>query len=139
MTLPASHEQRHIAQSKHNEYLLNENCFPDPCTQTLLEYKDWTATIAFYAALHYVDAYLHVKGFRATFQNHRERNDYLKNVVSVKDRAIGNVLRRYIALYKFSRLARYRPCFYHYVRLQDLCDHVKFALEELPRALNFSP
>lgn len=139
MTLPTTHHQRHATQARHNEDLLNEKPFPDPCTQTSLKYKDWTATIAFYVALHYIQAYLHIKGFRTAFRSHRERNDYLKTVVSIRDRAIDQVLSRYIGLYKFSRSARYRPCFYHYVRLQDLCSHLNFALKDLPRILRLTP
>jgi hypothetical protein len=138
MTLPTKPDQRHVTQATHNECLLNEACFPDPCTQKNINYKDWTATIAFYAALHYIQAYLHVKGLRTSFRNHRDRNDYLKNFVSVRDRTVSGILPKYIGLFKLSRLVRYRPCSYHYVSLNYLCSNLKFALEDLPRALKLS-
>ena len=62
MTLPIQHEKRHITQAKHNDNLLNEKCFPDPCNQSNLGYKDWMTTVCFYTALHYVEAYLHING-----------------------------------------------------------------------------
>jgi hypothetical protein len=136
MTLPLQHDKRHIRQAEHNEDLLRENCFPDPCSSANLRYGDWIITIAFYAALHYIEAYLHTSGFRATFLDHRERNDYLKNFVSVRDAKVARILQKYIGLYKLSRLVRYTPCQYYYTRVPDACNYFKFALEDLPKILN---
>jgi len=138
MLLPTQHDQRHIKQAKHNELLLKEDCFPNPCNQENLQYKDWNATIVFYAALHYLEAYLHAKGLKANFMSHRERNDYLKNVASIKDQSINKILVTYLQLYKLSRLARYNPCYYLYVRPRDLCKYIKFAFKELPKILKLS-
>lgn len=135
MTLPTQPDKRHVAQAKHNNDLLDESCFPDPRSGKPSRYKDWIGTVAFYVALHYVEAYLCANGWRWIFVGHRERNDYLKRVVSVRDRKIGKILPKYLGLYKYSTLTRYRPCFYHYVRLNDLSSHYKFALEDLPKAL----
>jgi len=135
MTLPIQPDQRHIKQAEHNSDLLHESCFPDPCVHPNPEYKDWTATIAFYIALHYVQAYLHRKGFKTIFKNHFERNDYLKNDASVKDARIARVLVNYLSLYKLSRNARYTACSFHYMRTRDLCHYFKFALNDLPKML----
>lgn len=138
MTLPIQQDKRHVVQAKHNSNLLDENCFPEPCSGKPSQYKDWTATIAFYVALHYVQAYLHANNWRTAFVSHRDRNDYLKNFVYIRDRKIRKILSKYLSLYKLSRLARYRPCHYHYIKLQDLCSHYRFALYDLPKILNLS-
>ncbi len=136
MTLPTQQDRRHVVQAKHNVDLLNENCFPNPYSQKPSKYKDWIGTVAFYAALHYVQAYLCANGWKTVFISHRERNDYLKKIVSIKDRKVDKILPKYLGLYKFSRRTRYRPCFYHYIRPRDLCSHYKFALEDLPKTLS---
>jgi len=136
MSLPTQPDKRYLTQAKHNDDLLGEDCFPDPRSGKPSKYQDWIGTVAFYTALHYVQAYLCVNRWRTAFVNHRERNDYLKKVVSVKDRNIGKILPKYLGLYKFSRRVRYSPCSYHYIRLNDLCSHYKFALEDLPKILN---
>jgi hypothetical protein len=134
--LPIKHDQRHIKQASHNASLLKEACFPDPCITAKVKYKDWTATVAFYIALHHISAYLHQNSYKAEFKSHRERNDYLKTIASLKDRKIRKILGRYLTLYKFCRRVRYSPCQYGYVRLNDLCKHVQFALKDLPKELN---
>lgn len=135
MTLPLQPDQRHLTQAKHNESLLSESCFPNPCSQTNLNYKDWTITIAFYIALHYLQAYLHQHSFRTSFTSHTERNDYLKNVVSVRDSKIAHVLTKYLSLYKLSKHARYTACSYDYLRVSDICDYFTFALKDMPLIL----
>lgn len=135
MTLPLQPDQRHVTQAKHNESLLSESCFPDPCSQTNLKYKDWTVTTVFYVALHYIEAYLHQHNYRTSFTSHSDRNDYLKNVVSVTDRKIAHILTKYLALYKLSKVARYRACSYHYLNVRDICDYFTFALKDMPRVL----
>ena len=42
--------QAHLRQAQHNEHLLSD-------LVTNLSYKDWVATVAFYAAVHYVEAH----------------------------------------------------------------------------------
>jgi hypothetical protein len=135
MTLPLQLDKRHITQAKHNESLLSESCFPNPCSQTNLNYKDWTVTIAFYVALHYLEAYLHQHNFRTSFISHTDRNDYLKRIASLSDRKIARVLDKYLALYKLSKYTRYTACSYHYLGISDLCDCFTFALKELPQTL----
>lgn len=138
LPLPIDHDKRHRKQADHNCELLHENCFPDPCTVENLKYKDWTTTVAFYSALHYIEAYLHFKGFRTKFDNHRERNDYLKNVASVQDKKINKILQKYIELCNLSWTARYTACHYHYIDKNVLCKYVKFALLELPKELSIT-
>jgi len=136
MTLPLEPAQRHVTQAKHNVELLHEVCFPDPCSKSNVKYRDWTVTVSFYIALHYLEAYLHVKGFRTTFMSHRERNDYLKNDASLKDGNIDDILPNYLSLFDLCNLARYRACQYHYMKESDICMYWKFALEDLPKKLN---
>lgn len=135
MTLPLDSSQRHIQQAKHNEELLHESCFPDPCTTESIPYLDWNITISFYVALHYIQCYLHKKGFRTVFQNHIERNDYLKNVVSIKDSKVNQILADYIVLYRLSCRYRYIACQYYYPNQKIACDYAKFALHTLPETL----
>lgn len=138
MALPINPYERHQKQAKHNEELLNEPCFPDPCTANPSSYKDWDVTILFYSALHYVQAYLckNASRYRTSFINHTDRNNYLSNI-SMTDRAIASVIDDYVDLFNASIFSRYTACSYHYIKQKDICSYAKFALEKLPNALGF--
>jgi hypothetical protein len=140
MSLPLIPYERHENQAGHNENLLKENSFPDPCSDQNANYKDWNITILFYAAFHYVQAYLLknqiTRGYKIEFKNHEERNNYLARI-STTDPLIAKVVGEYIALCKASYLARYTACHYHYIRQRDVCKHAIFALKKLPQTLGF--
>jgi len=138
MALPIQPDQRHVVQAKHNEELLHEHCFPDPCAQDTSKYTDWTVIIAFYVALHYIQAYLSKNRFKTDFISHTERNDYLKQYVSVRDQRIDRVLLKYISLYKLSRKCRYSACYFHYLKPAFICNYFVFALQDLPKQLDLT-
>ena len=130
--------QKHKKQAKHNKGLLQEHCFPDPCTVKTVMYKDWNITVTFYVALHYIQSYLCKNrmryGYRTNFRNHNDRNNYLARI-SVRDSRINQIVTDYIALFKASCIARYNPCSYKRLNNRDLCDYEKFASQDLPKAL----
>jgi hypothetical protein len=128
----------HRNQAKHNERLLGESCFPDPCNNSnVVNYKDWNVTVLFYTALHYVQSYLwknsHL-GYRTSFSNHIDRNNYLVSL-SMRDNSIAAIVVDYIGLFYASCISRYTPCSYSTIQQSDICDYAKFALQRLPQAL----
>ena len=80
--------EAHIAQARRNAALIPVQ---DP---------DWTIVVAFYAALHLIEAYWAESGVH--LQNHRARNDAIRTVS-----VFSAVQRRYLTLYEKSRTARY--------------------------------
>ena len=60
------------------------------------DHWDWLATLAFYAALHWLDAYLADRGLHPS--NHRERNRAAQGLP---------IWDEYYELYALSRIARY--------------------------------
>lgn len=135
MSLPTKMDQRHKFQAEHNEKLLQEGCFKICSKAPKVKYADWTITIAFYAALHYIHAFLSQNHFRTHFKNHRDRNDYLKLHVSVFDRRMNKVLSKYLSLYKLCRRCRYIPCYFPYVRPSDVQGYLNYAIIDLPKEL----
>ena len=135
MTLPTQKHLRNKMQAEHNICLLNEACFPDPCNTGTIPYLDWNITISFYVALHYVHSYLARNGYRTDFDSHKERNDYLKDNVSLRDSKIDRILSTYIDLYKLSKIYRYTACQYYYPNQTIACKYRTFALQDLPRIL----
>jgi hypothetical protein len=81
----------HLSQAKHNQSFLETIDRPD--------YPDWLATVAFYKALHLVEAMFRV-GNHKTGSHLRRNNILRKHYLSV--------WREYKTLYSFARLARYR-------------------------------
>jgi hypothetical protein len=138
MSLPIQPYQRHENQANHNQSLLRENCFPNPCSPANCNYKDWNITIVFYTALHYVHSYLCKNsvrlGYRTGFKNHTDRNNYLARI-SMTDPLIAKILDDYIGLFHASCWARYTPCSYYYIKQKDICDYVIFASQTLPKTL----
>jgi hypothetical protein len=127
----------HRNQARHNRVLLSENCFPDPCSSNILNYKDWNVTVLFYTALHYVQSYLWKNrslGYRIRFLNHTDRNNYLSNL-SNTDSKIAVIVDDYVALFKASCISRYNPCSFNQTSQNDICDYAVFALNTLPQTL----
>jgi predicted metal-dependent hydrolase len=89
--------QQHLNKAKHNEKFLSlvENNFPD-------NYFDWKITIAFYIAIHYIDAYF--ASLNDHIHSHEQRRHKLEfgaNSVSL------TFIDNYDNLYNICRNARY--------------------------------
>ncbi len=94
--MPRTHE--HIQQAQHNQELLKSldiDNFP---------FLDWVATIAFYAALHYVEAWFASQGKGMHYTAHQERN----RAISQVDEFRPVIWPNYRALQDCSHLARYK-------------------------------
>ena len=137
LTLPLQRSERHKVQASHNQSLLQEACFSDGIQRTSQLYNDWAIIVAFYAALHYVQMYLSKNKLKADFDNHTERIEYLKYLSQI-DRRVRGVTAQYISLYKFSRLCRYTPCYFHYLRPSDVRGYLDFAFVQLPKDLGLA-
>jgi hypothetical protein len=83
-------DREHLRQAEHNQH-----CF-DALDQA--HFPDWAATIAFYKAVHLVQALFQLTG--DSCGSHSARNDILK-------KKFPRIWRQYHPLYSFSRLARY--------------------------------
>src|SRR5262245_1955393 len=86
-------EKEHLDQASHNQDML---CATDPN-----RFPDWVATVAFYQAVHLVEAMFVRKGLTNQSGSHVRRNQLLK-------RTFADLWKQYQPLYAFSRLARYR-------------------------------
>ena len=92
-------ESVHIAKANHNQSLI-ERLLPDIAT-----YPDWISTIAFYKALHVVEAVFANNPKIGHGQNHEARERYLK---SGPDRnRYRHIYGHYKPLYDASLVARY--------------------------------
>lgn len=87
----------HVAQAEHNEALYSH------LDQAAPEYADWQVTSLFYAALHYVDAYLANTASSVHPQTHQERD----RLVSM-ERGLRRISIDYQELKDRSLDARYR-------------------------------
>jgi hypothetical protein len=83
-------EKEHLRQAEHNQRFL------DSIDGT--QFPDWTATVAFYKAVHLVQALFHLTG--DSCGSHSGRNGILKGKYP-------HLWKQYHPLYSFSRLARY--------------------------------
>lgn len=82
-------ERDHLAKAAHNEKFL----------QTIdEEFVDWQAIVAFYAAVHHVEALFATK--KQDSRGHRERNQSLK-------REYPAIYREFYPLYNYSLFVRY--------------------------------
>ena len=88
------HPTEHIAQAEKNERLY-ENLLGT-------EFNDWAITGLFYAALHYVDAYI-VMRTGTSPSNHRARNRLVERTLNLTEIRLA-----YIELYRSSRNVRYK-------------------------------
>ena len=90
----------HVRKAKHNETFLNVIQKSDPNS---ISYPDWMVTVAFYIALHYVDAALAKLKPPKHPQNHPARNRFV-NLYLPSD-----IAQYYLYLYNQSKIARYFP------------------------------
>lgn len=89
MSCDASHSQ----QAKHNKEFLNKI--------KSFDFFDWTVTVMFYTALHYIDFFLAKKNIHPV--SHRDRS----NIVG---RKLGfNIYEKFRELENFCFMARYEP------------------------------
>lgn len=85
-------KEQHLTQAARNEALA------DVLLRT--EYGEWTVTVYFYAAVHYIEAFLAVQGIHC--DGHTERNTYVGRIPELR-----RVGKEYSALRTVSRQARY--------------------------------
>lgn len=69
-------KQRHLEQAQHNETAYHFLGSASP------PFIDWQVTSLFYAALHYVDAYLATKGIHP--HDHMERDGWIAKLTELK-------------------------------------------------------
>jgi hypothetical protein len=100
-------DKEHQRQAAHNQELLD--------VLDRQRFPDWATTIAFYKAVHLVQAFFHVTG--DSCGSHTARNGILKSKYP-------EIWRHYHPLYSFSRLARYW-C------LKVKPDHVEYVIRRL--------
>lgn len=82
-----------------NQWMHNRSLLPIIPTT----HPDWLVTVAFYAALHLIDALLISDGVR-TVTSHGERNDVLSHT-----NRYSKIATLYLPLYGLSRTVRYMP------------------------------
>ena len=85
-------KEEHLIQAERNEKLA--------ATLAHTQYTEWTVTVLFYAAVHYIEAFLAVRQIHC--DQHSERNEYVRKIPQL--RTIG---REYLRLRTISRQARY--------------------------------
>jgi len=71
-------ERVHLAQLRHNLAFLRSFYAPNT------PYPDWAVTVAFYAAVHAVEAWLAQRGLHS--HSHRERGIYLRQFLPLRPR-----------------------------------------------------
>lgn len=89
-------ESSHLVLANHNQDLL------DRLVADVDRFPDWTATVAFYKALHVVEAALACENPRRHGIDHSHRERILKS-----DNKYKNIYRNYRVLYAASMVARY--------------------------------
>ena len=94
--MPRTHE--HLQQAQHNQGLLKSLDLDN------FLFLDWVATIAFYAALHYVEAWFASQGTGMHYTTHQERNRAMNQVDDFRPIVWPN----YRTLQDRSHLARYQ-------------------------------
>ncbi len=88
--------EEHLAIARRNERTLTY-LLKDP-----RHHSEWIATVAFYTALHYVEAVFYCDMERTHGHNHETRDHLLKS-----DRRYQNIYRHYRPLWEASVVARY--------------------------------
>lgn len=88
-------KNQHLQKATHNENFLNAL----DISTTI--YLDWLVTIAFYAALHFVDAYIAL-----TYSKHPSKHQVRDNYI-VKDTKLKRIIDGYWDLKNDSRQSRY--------------------------------
>lgn len=83
-------------QTAHEEKARSIECVLPALNEQEADHWDWMAILAFYSALHWLDAYLAHEGLHPS--NHRERNRAAQRLP---------IWDEYYELYAISRIARY--------------------------------
>jgi hypothetical protein len=127
MESQTQHVEEHIQKAEHNAkhlkyVMMNVQAFPD-----------WAVTVAFYVAVHYVEAFLTKVGHPQD-QHHPERN---KIIATAPEPELTGIARRYLALYNRSRFSRYWPTSQRFIRPDEASKFVADACELIPKALGF--
>lgn len=134
MTLPIEQDKRHQIQVKHNGELLLEQCFTDGLSSTSKKFNDWLVTVSFYIALHHIHTFLLRNNFESRFDNHFDRNNYLK-ILAQRNRQVRDIIEKYLTLHKLSNLCRYCPCQFHYLNAKKVNEYYTFSTVDLPKKL----
>jgi len=120
--MPDAHS--HLRQAQHNRSLIEAL---DPAGTRFL---DWVVTVAFYVALHRLEAWFADKGLH--FESHTQRDDWLVKVKELRR----NVWPRYKELEFQSRQARYQCISFDkdfvQSRLLFLLDEIEHEMDALP-------
>lgn len=85
--------EQHLKQAARNEKLAKVLVHTD--------YREWTVTVLFYAAVHYIEAFLAVQSIHCV--DHAARSDKVRTIPQMRE--IG---KQYEALRTISRQARYQ-------------------------------
>jgi hypothetical protein len=89
-------EQAHIDLARHNQLLI-DHLLPE-----IHRFSDWVTTVAFYKALHIVEAVFAANGPRRHGGSHPDREQLLKG-----NRQYSNIWKHYRPLWAASTIARY--------------------------------
>lgn len=93
-------EATHREQAQHNFDLAKELA-----DQTPLKYKDWSLIIAFYAAIHFVEAIMALEGSHSETDNHP--HIFRRDWVEQKSKLSKDARKVYLKLYQLSMSLRY--------------------------------
>jgi hypothetical protein len=85
-------KEEHLNQASRNEKLAQS------LAQT--EYREWTVTVLFYVAVHYIEAFLAVRHLHC--DDHSERSEKIRQIPELR-----KIAKEYDALRTLSRQARY--------------------------------
>jgi hypothetical protein len=122
--------QFHRDQAIHNRLLVDTDTFPP--TDPESSFRDWSTTISFYAALHYIQSYFERQSLRTTFRDHGDRNNYIK---TNNDPLIQAISVDYITLYNASIKTRYNPLFFNSLTIEDVKKYYDLAFLNIPTQL----
>jgi hypothetical protein len=84
--------KQHLGQATRNEKLA--------ATLSKTEYREWTVTVIFYSAVHYIEAFLAGHGHHC--DDHAERNERIAEIPQLR-----TIRKEYDTLRTLSRQARY--------------------------------
>jgi len=111
----------HLRQAHHNRNLI------EALNPASTPYLDWVVTVAFYGALHHIEAWFASKGFH--FEDHVRRDDWLSKAKELRR----TVWPRYKELEFQSRQARYQCVRFDRGFVQD---QLLPMLDEIEREMN---
>jgi hypothetical protein len=128
LTPEEQHEQFHIRKAEHNLRHLGD------LEQKLPVFPDWCITVAFYVALHYVEAFFAKKSIFPQDAVHEMRNRTINNSPEPELKKIQG---RYLALYSRSKVARYNPQS-HMFLAKDAPLFIRDGTQEIPKLLGYA-